>query len=35
MPISEDQRITLQHKEKPMLTPPTLDKLHALKLMGM
>ena len=35
MPISEDPSITLYHKEKPMLTHPTLDKLQALKLMGM
>lgn len=35
MPIAEAPRITLHHKEKPMLTHPTLDKLHGLKLMGM
>src|SRR6266851_8713326 len=35
MPISEDPSITLHHKENPMLTHPTLDKLQALKLMGM
>src|SRR5262245_47401686 len=35
MPISEALSIILHHKEKPMLTHPTLDKLQALKLMGM
>src|SRR3989454_5581387 len=35
MRISEAPSITLSHKENPMLTHPTLDKLQALKLMGM
>ena len=35
MPISEDPSITRHHKENPMLTHPTLDTLHALKLLGM
>ena len=35
MPIAEDPSITLSHKEKPMLTHPTLDTLQALKLTGM
>ena len=35
MRISEDPSITLSYKETPMLTQPTLDKLQALKLMGM
>ena len=32
---SQDPSITLSHKEKPRLTHPILDQLHALKLMGM
>jgi DNA replication protein DnaC len=35
MPISEDPSITLSHKANPRLIHPTLDKLQALKLMGM
>src|SRR5262245_41592257 len=35
MPIYEAPSITLHHKEKPMLTHPTLDQLQALKLTGM
>ena len=35
MPRAEDPRITLHHKETPRLTHPTLDKLHALQLLGM
>jgi DNA replication protein DnaC len=35
MPISEAPRLPRHHKENPRLTHPTLDKLQALKLMGM
>ena len=34
MPISEALRLTLSHKEKPLLTHPTRDTRHALQLRG-